>query len=160
VRFHIGKVQDPRRIALPRHEVDRDVRGVGGLAVLFPNARRQAGIAHLPAAQHTPFGILDGDDVIRPGIGAGVALLAKPVRIGGVRLRVMTVMPVRQREPALLQQRRQVVLAIELQPLHAVCIGQHMRLAGQGQGPPRLAQVPAQRHLADGKRHAVVRRAV
>ena len=160
MRLHIGQVQHPGCVALRLDEADRLVRRIGGLAVPFLHARGQAGMAHLPAVLRVARRVRHGDDVVRPGVLAVIALRAQPIGIGAVGLGMVAVVAIDQREPALAQQHGEFVLAIEQQALHAVRIGQHVRLASECQRAAALPKVPTQRDLAHAERHAVVRRAM
>ena len=128
--------------------------------MLLAHAGGVAGVTHLPAIQDLARFVRTAMTWSVQGSRAVIALGAQPMGIGALGLGVVAVMAVHQGEPALAQQYRQFVLTVEQQPPHAMRVGQHMRLAGQRQGPPALAQVPAQRDLAHAERHAIMGGAV
>ena len=83
VRLDVRQVQHPRRLALRPDPVERAIGEVRGLGVLLAHARRQVGVAHLPARHDAP-AVVRGDHVVAPRVGARVAVRPQKRAVAGL----------------------------------------------------------------------------
>ena len=168
VRFDVGEMQAPRRIAGFPDEVHSAAGHVGRLGVLLAHAGGLARMAHGPARGQPVAFPCRGIGPVVPGIVAGVALVVEIAVVAG-HLRIIAaigadaVQPVVALvgvEPAFGNPHADDGAGIDAEPLHALAVGAHVRLAHQHRLHPERAQIVAERHLADLQRHAVPGRAM
>ena len=163
VRLDVGEVQAPGAVARLGHEVHGAARHVGSLGVLLLHAGRLPRMPHGPARRQRVALALCGIGPVVPRVVAGVALaveiavVARELRVvaaigaGGVQAIVALVGV----EAALRHAHADNRVRVDAQPLHALDVGTHVRLADQSRLHPERAQVVAERHLPHVQRDAV-----
>ncbi len=160
VRLDVRQMQHPRRLPLRPDPVERAVGEVRGLGVRLLHARRQMGVAHLPARDDVP-AVVRRDHEVAPRVGARVPVRPQIVAVAGLRTgRQMSVVTLDRREAARAQQRAALRLGLDAEARQCGGVGQHVALAGERGDPPPCAQVVAECVLRDGQRDVVPRRAV
>ena len=159
VRLDVGKMEAPGLFALLADKVHRPPSHVGGLGMLGLHARRQRGISEIPAGKLLAARPLGRVGVVVPGVGAVIAALPQPAVVGEVRVGghvgMQPVVPLVRLETALRQQYAGVARRVDAEPLHALPVGGHMRLADQGRAQPERAQPVAEREFAHRQRDIV-----
>ena len=163
VRLDIGEMQAPRRIAGGGDELHGAPRHVGRLGILLPHARGLARMAHGPARGQPVAISLGGVGPIVPGIFPGVALVVE-VMVVARHLRIVAAVGPEPVQAVVALERIKSALGhahaddrprVDAEPLHALAVGAHVRLADQHRAHAEGAQIVAEGHLADLQGHAV-----
>ena len=159
VRLDVGEMEAPGLLALLADELHRPPGHVGRLGMLGLHARRQRGVAQIPAGELFPVGPLGRVGEIVPGVGAVVAALPQPAVIGKVRIDadvgMQPVVPLIRLEAAFRKQHAGIACRVDAEPLHALPVGGHMRLADQRRAQSERTQPVAEREFAHRQRHVV-----
>ncbi len=156
-------MQAPGLVAGLGDEIHGAPRHVGRLGILFPDAGRLAGVAHGPAGGEAVALAGGGVGPVVPGVVAAIALV---VEVAVVARDLRIVAPVGAEpvqavvalvgvEAALGDAHADDGAGIDAEPLHALRVGAHVRLADEHGAHAQRAQVVAERHLADLERIAV-----